>query len=219
MKQELRKKIVLFDFDGVIVDSFDISYRAARKVHPELTREEEKDFFNGNIYDAKGETGKKNIGAANEIFFREYVPLLFDLVPVKGMAEVIKELSEIYQLIVVSSTISSPIQGYLEKYALERHFDWIMGGEVHKSKTLKIQMVLGQYKVKTEDCVFVTDTLGDMREAAVCQVSSIGVTWGFHERERLQKGNFFALIDRVEEFVPAVQSFFKSVEKSKKEHE
>lgn len=216
MKQRLRKKIVLFDFDGVIVDSFDISYQAASKVHPGLTKEEEKDFFNGNIYDAKGEMGEKDTSATDEVFFTEYVPLLFDLVPVKGMAEVIKELSEMYQLIVVSSTISSPIQGYLEKYALARHFDWIMGGDVHKSKTMKIQMVLEQYKARPEDCVFVTDTLGDMREAAVCQVSSIGVTWGFHERERLQKGNFFTLIDRVEEFIPAVQAFFKSVEKPQK---
>ena len=208
MEQDLRKKIVLFDFDGVIVDSFDISYQAASKIHPELTREKQKDLFNGNIYDAEGEMGEKNTSPANEVFFAEYVPRLFDLVPVRGMAEVIEELGEVYQLIVVSSTISSPIQGYLEKYDLARHFDWIMGGDVHKSKTVKIQMVLDQYKARPEDCVFVTDTLGDMREAAICQVSSIGVTWGFHERERLQKGNFFALIDRVEEFIPAVQSFF-----------
>jgi len=69
-------------------------------------------------------------------------------------------------------------------------------------------MVLREYKAKPEDCVFITDTLGDMREAARCGVWSIGVTWGFHERERLEKGNFFAIVDKIEELSLTVQSFF-----------
>lgn len=208
MKQDLRKKIVLFDFDGVIVDSFDICYGITSKAHKSLSKDEFRGFFEGNIYEAEEKLLEQKKFPKEEEFFAEYTPRVFETSPIEGIPKVLEEFGKAYQMIVVSSTITSPIQGYLEKYGLARHFDWIMGGDVHKSKTVKIQMVLDQYKARPEDCVFVTDTLGDMREAAICQVSSIGVTWGFHERERLQKGNFFALIDRVEEFIPAVQSFF-----------
>ena len=200
MKQNLSKKIVLFDFDGVIVDSFEIGYQVARKLYPGLTREMEKNFFNGNIYGSVKHIIRKNFFTkAEKSFSTEYVPKLLELSPIGGVKKTLGELEKLYQLIIVSSTISSPINEYLNRYNLAQYFDAIMGGDVHKSKTVKIQMVLEQSKAKPEDCVFITDTLGDMKEAAECNVKSIGVTWGFHEKERLEKGNFFALIDTIEE--------------------
>lgn len=203
------KKIVLFDFDGVLVDSAELSYQINIKSQPELTKEAWKKLFEGNIYDAQEKLVKqgKDLGI-DEDFFKEYTSKLFEVPPVKGIGKLLEELRAAYQLIVVSSTISSPIEGYLSKYGLARYFESILGGDVHKSKTVKINMVLGECKVKPEDCVFITDTLGDMREAARCGVWSIGVIWGFHGRERLEKGNFFAIVDKIEELSPTVQSFF-----------
>lgn len=205
----MKKKIVLFDFDGVIVDSFEIGYQVARKLYPGLTREMERNFFNGNIYGSAKQIIKKNFFTkAEKTFSTEYVPKLLQLSPIEGMQKTLEQLEKSYQLIVVSSTISSPITGYLEKYNLAQYFDAIMGGDVHKSKIVKIKMVLDQSKARPEDCIFITDTLGDMKEAAECNVQSIGVTWGFHERERLEKGNFFALVDKIEELSPIVHLFF-----------
>lgn len=201
------KKIVLFDFDGVLVDSFELSYQAAREAGAPVTRERQRKLFEGNLFESL--KGLKNLSADHEEqYYKTYTPRLFETAPMEGIAEVLEELGEVYQLVLVSSTISSPIQGYLGMHGLARHFDWVMGGDVHKSKTVKIQMVLKEYKAKSGDCVFITDTLGDMREAAKCEVRSIGVTWGFHEKERLQKGDFFALVDRMEDLPPAVHSFF-----------
>lgn len=201
------QKIVLFDFDGVIVDSSEIGYEITRKAHPQLTREQHKELFEGNIYDEM-EKLEKDTPSSEKAFFDEYVPRLFEIDPIEGIAGALKELSNAYQLVVVSSTISSPIQGYLNMHGLARHFDWIMGGDTHKSKTVKIQMVLEEYKARPEEAIFITDTLGDIREAATCKVRSIAVTWGLHEKERLQKADPFALVDRMEDLLPAVHSFF-----------
>lgn len=203
------KKIVLFDFDGVIVDSFEISYQLGLADNPTWTKEQQKNLFDGNLYEEIGKLKESGFVGNDEEFFKKFTPLLMELPPVEGMAHTINELAKNYQLVVVSSTISSPIQGYLDMHKLDRHFDWIMGGDVHKSKVEKIRMILREYNVQPEDCIFITDTLGDMREAAKCNVQAIGVTWGFHERERLEKESFYKLIDAVEELVPAVHSFFK----------
>lgn len=204
------KKIVLFDFDGVIVDTFESSFQIALAENPTWTREQEKKLFEGNIYEEIGKLKESGAGFVEDEkeFFKQYTAKLFDIPPVKGMADVIEALAKIYQLVVVSSTISSPIQGYLDMHNLDRHFGWVMGRDIHASKVEKIKMVFKEYKVKPEDCVFITDTLGDMKEANKCNVGVIGITWGFHEQERLEKGEVFKIIDRVEQIVPTVQEFF-----------
>ena len=70
-----------------------------------------------------------------------------------------------------------------------------MGGDIHRSKVAKIQMILKKHGIKPAEAIFITDTLGDMREAIKCGVLSIGVTWGFHEKERLQKRFHDFLLD------------------------
>lgn len=200
------KKIVFFDFDGVLVDSFEISYLIAQKINPGLTKEQQKELFDGNFYDnLELKKGKSAADEDNSLFYKEYIPELMKLSPIENISQVLKELKNIYRLIVVSSTISSPIAEYLLKYNLGHYFEEILGGDIHKSKVTKIQMMLEKHKVKSVDSVFITDTLGDMKEAMECNVQSIGVTWGFHEKERLQKGNPFAIVENPEELLEAIR--------------
>ena len=160
------RKIVLFDFDGVMVDSFEIGYQAAKKVGSPLNREQEKKLFEGNVFEAVKKLNFKITPESQEAYFAEYVSGLMKLTPVAGMSETIQELAKAYQLVVVTSSISSPIQGYLQMHHLGRYFASIMGSDVHQSKRTKIQMVFKEYQAGPENCVFVTDTLGDMKEAA-----------------------------------------------------
>lgn len=205
------KKIVLFDFDGVIVDSFEMSYQATLKTDPGLTREQQKKFFDGNLYEeVERQTGKSITKEEDFEYYKEYIPKLLSLSPVEGIIPVLEELKEKYHLIVISSTISSPIAEYLSKYNLECYFDEIMGGDVHRSKQVKIKMILEKHKVVPSDCIFITDTLGDIREATKCGVVSVGVAWGFHEKERLQNGNPAAIVETPKDLFRAIQAIFYS---------
>jgi phosphoglycolate phosphatase-like HAD superfamily hydrolase len=85
-----------------------------------------------------------------------------------------------------------------------------MGNDVHASKVEKIRMVFSKYNTDAEHCVFVTDTLGDIREANVLNVKSIGVSWGFHEKERLEIGNPFKIIYKPGELLRVINDAFSS---------
>jgi phosphoglycolate phosphatase len=126
------------------------------------------------------------------------------------MQETVSALKKDYTLIVISSVKSFPITEYLRQYELFEYFSSIMGGDIHESKVVKINMVFDEHKIKPEDCVFITDTLGDIKEAAKCNVRSIGVTWGFHERAVLEKGKPFMVLEKVEELSGAVEAFFSA---------
>lgn len=71
-------------------------------------------------------------------------------------------------------------------------------------------MVFAKYGVNSSNCVFITDTLGDLREASHTGVKAIAVDWGFHSRETLLKGEPFAIIDKPEELESAVSNIFQS---------
>ena len=54
----MKEKIIIFDFDGVIVDSFDIAFKVNKLSRPALTKKSYRAKFNGNIADAKYEEKK-----------------------------------------------------------------------------------------------------------------------------------------------------------------
>jgi phosphoglycolate phosphatase len=73
----------------------------------------------------------------------------------------------------------------------------------------KIKMVFNKYGVSANNCLFVTDTLGDLLEAEKTGVEGIGVTWGFHGAETLKRGNPVALVDTPDELVAEIDRYFK----------
>jgi HAD superfamily hydrolase (TIGR01509 family) len=206
---DINKKTILFDFDGVIIDSFGGAFGVNKKLEPALTEEWMRRRFEGNINDSYiDEKGRPATEEENKEFFNLYIPAMMKFKIFPGMLNVIKKLSKNYQLIIISSTISSPIREYMDKYDMSRYFTEIMGNDVHKSKVEKIKMVFNKYGISASDCLFVTDTLGDLREAEKTGVEGIGVTWGFHSAETLKRGNSVALVDSPDELVAEIDKYF-----------
>lgn len=206
------KNFILFDFDGVIADTFAPAFEVQKLIYSGITEDEYRTFFEGNINDGgKSETHKKLLANHHpEVdFFAEYIPRLEkDGKVFEGMAETIKELSEKYLLIIVSSTITTPIQEFLEKNNLTAYFTEVMGNDVHTSKVKKIKIIFSKYSTNSKNCVFITDTLGDMIEAEKTGIGAIGVAWGFHDKARLVRGNPFKIINTPQELVVTVSDFF-----------
>ena len=205
------KNFVLFDFDGVISDSYDVAYSVSRKICHRITDEYYKRAFEGNVndWDWNDIPGSHAECRHDTEWFGEYVPAFEEQAkPFEGISDVIKKLSDEYVLIVVSSTITSPIQGFLEKHHLGRYFSEIMGNDVHTHKTEKIRMVFETYATSSSECLFVTDSLGDMRESEEMGVGAVGVTWGWHSRETLEKGHPFRIVETPSEIPIAVADYF-----------
>jgi phosphoglycolate phosphatase len=119
--------------------------------------------------------------------------------------DTVLSLADEYIVTVVSSSRSSFIEEFLRKENLTQCFREILGVDIHPSKVEKINSLLRKYNIQPHDAVFITDTLGDIREANECGVFSIGVTWGLHDRGTLAKGTPKAIIDNPQELLEAVQ--------------
>ncbi|MFA6601954.1 MAG: HAD-IA family hydrolase [Candidatus Paceibacterota bacterium] len=203
---------ILFDFDGVIVNSFSAAFGVHKLICPAATEDDYRKAFEGNINDWQMKTVKHDERCRHDLdFFAEYIPRMKKIELVAGMSEVIEKLSKSYSLIVISSTLSAPIGELLEKYKLASFFQEIMGNDVHTSKVEKMKIFFAKYKTDAQHCLFITDTLGDMREGAKVNVSAVGVTWGFHDKERLVQGKPVAIVESPEELVGVVEKYFAGV--------
>jgi len=182
---------IVFDFDGVLVDSFLACYIPASMKYENLSPEEYKTWFLGNIYETKA---NKKIKDTNFDYAGTYFSILSSLKMEQNVIDTLKKLSGSYRLFINTSSPRKYIHDYLKKYSLDEAFVEIMGVEISKSKVEKFEYLFNRYKLKDTDLIFVTDTVGDILEANQVNVKTIAVEFGFHEREMLEKGNPFKII-------------------------
>jgi len=197
-------KAIIFDFDGVIHDTFKISYDANLKANGDMSLDEYKDMFNGNLYKHKIISPEKTI-----IYFKITGPEYDKLEIKEHIKEELLKLKEKYLLFIISSNSEKILHKYFEKNHSAHIFKEILGVETHKSKIEKFKMLFDKYDLTKNDCVFVTDTLGDILEANKLEIDSIAVDFGFHERERLEKGNPKKIVSQFKDILPAIEEIEK----------
>lgn len=209
----IKKPVLLFDFDGVIVASFAISHQSSNEVGEAPTDlATYRTFFHGNIFEHpdvanQNQREDKKI-SEDHPFYQRYVPRLMTLSPVEEMHHMIPTFAEDFTLFIITSTPTISVARFLEQHGLAKHFEKILGADVHTNKSHKIKMIFDEYSLAADDCLFITDTLGDVREAAKVGVQSVGVLWGFHEREDLQKGEPYAIIEEPSQLPGIIQTYF-----------
>lgn len=199
----MKPKLVIFDFDGVLTDSYDVCISVSRQFLPDITDDQYKVLFTGNIYEAleEGKDAKVVVKTVdNDLYFEIYEPLILEVPPREGFSELIKHLhSKGVKIAFVSSCYNKPLKAYLTKYELIDYVAEILGGDIEKSKVKKFVKILDDFEMSSKDAVFITDTLGDLLEAEKVDLPSIGVTFGFHNRELIEKGKTIAIADTVKD--------------------
>lgn len=194
----------MFDFDGVLVDTLMLSYEISGEVNTDVSLDEYKNAFNGNIHAALGK-GKFKMPHPN--FPERYHERTRELLVPSEIQTLVRDLSTRATLAVVSSTESRSIKKILERASLLDCFSDILGSDVDSSKVAKIKSLLTMYSINPPDTVFVTDTCGDVYEARETGVPAITVTWGFQTREMLEKSQPFRIVDTVRDLEEALAAF------------
>jgi phosphoglycolate phosphatase-like HAD superfamily hydrolase len=208
------KKFVLFDFDGVIADTFALASALAKRTCAHNTEEVYRSAFEGNIYDTYNKDkpgGESAHGPECEHdidWWAEYHKGSANAAAFEGIIPAVKQIGESYRLAIISSGSASFIRPFLQHEGIEHLFTDILDVDVHTHKTKKMEIMFEKYSVTAADCVFITDTLGDLREAAHHSMGAIAVSWGFHGRDRLEQGVPFRIVDKPAELADAVNEYF-----------
>jgi phosphoglycolate phosphatase len=196
-------KTIIFDFDGVLMDSKQTIFNTTKHFLPDFTEEKLHEIFNGNSHQHPiiKELFEKHQEEFQQKFLDETTKEHF----FEGAKELIEDLESKYKLFINTSAPSYNVVKFLKLIEKEKSFEKVYGADIETSKVKKFKMILNKYNLKKEECLFVTDTLGDLREAQLVGIKSIGVTWGVHFRNTLEQGESIAIVDTFEELFSKIQ--------------
>jgi len=195
-------KAVIFDMDGVLMDTKEAYYRAARQLFKEefgkiITRKEYESMF-GQVdrYIIKYFLKKFNLkGDVEELRLkkREMVQLQekgnLKLFP--GAKEVVKELSKRYKLALTSSTWKGIIKDALDEFDLRKYFTVIVGKEdvkKHKPDPEPYLVTAKKLKLKPSECIVVEDSVAGVEAGKRAGMKVIAVMTSYH-KDKLKKAD------------------------------
>ena len=196
--------LVMFDYDGVIVDSLEVftsrfSQACRENGFKEVnTAKDVLGLFEGNVYETMMGRGLDEFTIDNILTRYEVLQgeQLADLELFNGIGEALRRISEKHQVYVITSNLSSATIQVLNQNGIECFKD-VIGAEKEKSKIKKIQNIM--FLHSGIPAYYVGDTKGDMIEGEKAGAQTIGVTWGWHTAQKIKEGLPDYLVNTPEE--------------------
>ncbi|SRR6056297_3345927 len=192
--------IIIFDYDGVIVDSLSLVFSIYNDLAPKYNckklknKQEFTEFFKGNFFDGWGNNGISHKNS--EKFLQEMADNLAEnmnkVSVFPGVSEALERLSQDYRLVIISSNLSRVVDKALQSKNITV-IEEVVGADKERSKVKKIEKV--KERNPESKIYYVGDTTGDIYEGKKAGITTIGVSWGFHGREIMNSAHPDYLVD------------------------
>lgn len=208
-------KCVIFDLDGTLLDTLedlaDSVNEMLRKFScPERSLEEVRQFLGNGMKKLVERSvpesfdGSK-IKAAYEFFREAYRENMRNKTrPYNGIAECLEELSLLgIRTAVTSNKNDDAVKNLCKEYFGERIALAVGVSEDVSPKPHPgmVNRVIDELGFEKNDCIFVGDSETDIRTAKNSGLASVGVLWGFRDRETLEKEGADYIISHPSELV------------------
>lgn len=198
------QKIIALDFDGVLADSFAVAYHAFSEISerlglPHFEPEEFRSLFDGNFYEEllKRGVAKEKIPQVLQEIEENFPDQYVKVQPVPGAKQMMETLTALGRIYIISSNISSVIEEYLRRQGFPNVP--VLGAEKEMSKKKKL------FRLKEQSpeapLYFIGDTKGEILEGKAAGVRTLAVTWGYHQKKRLQEAQPEKIFEKPKEVV------------------
>jgi phosphoglycolate phosphatase len=185
------RQVLIFDYDGVIVDSLSIFMKFffdACKQYGYDNISTEQEFlalFHGNMFEQMINKGMDQLTILNIVNYLKKGLLAhqqeINLFP--DIKFVLKKLAIHHKLLISTSNETSVVFEYLKLRKIDGIFDGIYGSDIEPSKVKKIKLI--RDLVHENNFTYIGDTVGDIMEAKQANITSVAVTWGWHSKNVL----------------------------------
>ena len=185
-------KLVIFDFDGTIADTFDAGVRILNKLAGEFgfraldprDLEKARDMRTHQLVRFLGVPARKMSRIARR-GSEELHSCIDAIQPLRGMPEALHELRRLgYSLGIITSNTELNVQIFLRNHGLEL-FDFIRCSSKLLGKARMIRSVIRRQHVHAVDILFVGDETRDIEACQKVGIRIAAVTWGYNSRRSL----------------------------------
>ncbi len=195
MVETASPKIVLFDYDGVIVDTLDIFVDIINLAGRELDQPVSfaaRDLQTLHNMSIANLVDRANV---NPEYTREFIEILDRELHLRvgqtpifpKMDEVISHLSKESRVGIVSATPGPIIQALLEHNDLSDCVHHIAGGDIKHPKAERIKAIVDEDNGVLANTWMIGDTVSDIEQGKLAGCRTVAVTWGWHCTEWLRR--------------------------------
>src|SRR4030042_5380913 len=209
------EKVIIFDYDGVIVDSLD-SYEEAviatfqkNGCNQINSRESFLELFDNNFFESAIKVGipREKIPAILKELEMNLQPLQTKLKLFDGIREVLAQLEKKCKIYIMTSNLTDIVKTHLKLQNITA-FEDIIGADKEVSKIKKLEKI--KLKYPNSEFFYVGDTKGDMIEGELAGAKTIAVTWGWHDAGRLKEGNPDYMVSKPSEILKILKIYGQS---------
>ena len=217
-------KLALFDYDGTIVDSAIMIVEGAIEA-----------FRMCGLPDPDPQKVRENIGKPLAIALDEYMPPGFKVTPNEiseayrswyaeqgrlglqneplypGVVDVLKELKTNDWLIGIATNKSRVgLTNGLAKHDLSDMFDITLSTDENVAKPNPAMAIkaMSELGVDKQNCVMIGDTINDIGLGVNAGITSIGVTWGYNNKNLLKSAGATYLVNNANELSILMKKLF-----------
>lgn len=197
---------LIFDFDGTIADTFDLSLQIGREILDSLKlhhlSEEAVVHFRNRPFRETIRNLKIPIHKIPRLLIRIRRGIhdhIDEIRPFDGIREVLRDLkSHTAFMGMVTSNSEENVNRFLERFDL-CFFDAGSYSSAIRGKASMMRRLIRKNKLAKESTVYIGDTTDDIDACRKVGIKAAAVTWGYNTREVLERSKPDYLIERVED--------------------
>lgn len=206
----MSSRVILFDFDGVIADSlaayFPIFSESCRDLgfSGPATLEAFLDVFDTNAVKGLLRAGVPilKLRRLGKALGPRVAELNRQVAPFAGMPELVNRLVARFPVYVVTSNVTAATEEFLARHGMTG-LRGVMGADQEASKVKKIRRIHRAHR--GAEPWYIGDTRGDMIEGRAARAITVAVTWGWHDRARLERGHPDHIVEHVDELAALLE--------------
>ena len=184
-----------FDYDGVLVDSFDQLLGAFQRTAADtgLGRPPTRnDFETIEDLNAAGLAALLGVPEADIDRYTRHTHVLleadgYEPAMFPGIPDLLRTLSQRHIIVIVTSNYENLVRQGLARNEVNECVSLVLDARQPGAKSEKILHSLAHFHVPPEQGFMIGDTRGDIRHGRAAGVRTAGITWGYQSRATLAK--------------------------------
>ena len=201
-----RPRLLLFDFDGTVADTFQSGLEILNLMAPEFRFRRLEDADVPRARDMRTREIMKFLGIPatrlpkiSQRGKEELNKRMDQIQPFEGMVDIVRSLhSEGFPLGILTSNSEENVAVFLKKFGID-FFGFVHTSSKLAGKARVIRRILKAHKLKPRQVLLVGDEVRDIEAAQETGIHMAAVTWGYNSRKAVSALNPDHLVESPEE--------------------